>query len=75
MAVKHKERLYAPVAFIVLSQNCTDAEDIITEYHQRHTENHNIPSRIIFMEELPLTASNKVDYQKLAHHLENGANI
>ena len=65
IATAHKERRYAPVAFVVLSGDCMNPRSALTQYLKQCTSDYNIPYRFVFLDKLPLLPNSKVDYQTL----------
>lgn len=55
------------VCFIKAIQGCeiTDLEEKIIEHCNRFLQSYSIPSKLIFIEQIPLSINGKVDYKKL----------
>lgn len=65
VAVINKEEQMVISAFVVLRETAQKSLVKMKEYCMNHLPSYMIPNDFIFLDELPSTSSNKVDYQKL----------
>ena len=52
-------------AFIVLEPGCEQSEDTIREGLKKFLQDYQMPREIVFVDELPMMESGKVNYKKL----------
>ncbi|MDZ7687221.1 MAG: hypothetical protein U5J64_00615 [Halobacteriales archaeon] len=70
VAAPHEIKGEAPVAFVVLEEGSDVTEEELREFSLEHTAKYAHPRRIFFVDELPRSATQKVQRYKLEEEAE-----
>jgi fatty-acyl-CoA synthase len=60
-----------PVAFIVLKEGVSGTEDEIMEFLQKKLARYKVPKKVVFLAELPLTSTGKINRRDLEMRAAN----